>query len=157
MFIGRTDAEAPIFWLCDVKSWLMGTDAGKDLGQEKGRQRVRWLDSIINTMEMSLSKLQETVEDREAWHAADHGWQRVRHDLATKPQLILKFSLKNRQKSFRQPSLSPKPKLKGPVFVRIQPLHQDHQLRGEGQGCHNGGLWDISNGIACHRYILGSL
>ena len=51
----------------------MGTDAGKDLGQEKRRQRIRWLDSIINTMEMSLSKLQETVEDREAWHAADHG------------------------------------------------------------------------------------
>ena len=51
----------------------MGTDASKDLGQEKRRQRIRWLDSIINTMEMSLSKLQETGEDREAWHAADHG------------------------------------------------------------------------------------
>ena len=51
----------------------MGTDASKDLGQEKRRQRIRWLDSIINTMEMSLSKLQETGEDREAWHAAIHG------------------------------------------------------------------------------------
>ena len=48
----------------------MGTDASKDLGQEKRRQRIRWLDSIINTMEMSLSKLQETGEDREAWWAA---------------------------------------------------------------------------------------
>ena len=41
--------------------------------KEKGVQRVRWLDSITDSMDMNLSKLRETVEDRGAWHAAVHG------------------------------------------------------------------------------------
>ena len=59
--IGRTDAEAeaPILWPHDMKSWLIGKDpdAGKDWGQEKGWQRLKWLDGIIDSMDMHLNKL----------------------------------------------------------------------------------------------------
>ena len=73
-FIGRIDvkAAAPILWPPDEKSKLIGkdSDAGKiESKRRRGRQRMRWLDSITDSVDMNLSKLPEIVEDRGAWHA----------------------------------------------------------------------------------------
>ena len=104
IFTGRTDAEAeaPRLWPPDAKTWLTGKDpdAGKiEGGRRRGWQRMRWLDGITNSKDMSLSKLQEIVKETWVWVSSWSWWwtgrpgvlqsvesKRVGHDWAAEQQ-----------------------------------------------------------------------
>ena len=111
IFIGRTDAEAEtlILWLPDAKNWLIGKDpdAGKDWRQERrGRQRMKWLDGVTDSMDMNLSKLQELAMDREAWRAAGHGVAKSRTWLSDWTEAVQRLSSQSRSATLTSQNLT---------------------------------------------------
>jgi len=87
LFTERTDAEAPVLWSPDANSQLSLMLTKAEGRRRRGWQRMEWFNAITDSVDMSLSKLQEMVKDREAWRAAVHGvtksWTWLSHLTAT--------------------------------------------------------------------------
>ena len=130
VFIGRTDVEAetPILWPPDAKSWLvwktlmMGKIEGR---RRRGWQRMRWLDDITDLMDMSLRKLQEWVMGREAWHDAVHGITKSRTRLSDWTELPLQSHQLPWVKTLHHPSSPREPSLLQVLEGRT-PLYLGH-------------------------------
>ena len=76
IFTGRTDAEALILWSSDSEGQLIGKDLmlGKiEVQRRRGSQRMRWMDTNTDSMNMNLRKLREIGKEREAWHNTVYG------------------------------------------------------------------------------------
>ena len=81
VFIGSTDAEAETPLATSLEKTLMlGGIGGR---RRRGRQRMRWLDGVTDSMDVNLGEFRELVMDREAWRAVIHRVAKLRHNLAT--------------------------------------------------------------------------